>query len=395
MGYELVVHKPIKSWTTIDGDGGQQDAIGFGALREQRKRWGYLCGILIEASASITQTSGSDTITVAEQADMLASISYSDAFGSVCNALSGRQLDNVCEALGILTDAKCPDLKHNATMSGTDAISFSSSWILPFAPGVFTPGNNPAEDLIGAREFSGVKEDATIQIAMIDDDDMDGNFALTSGTYWTVKISPIVAYSDEYLVTHRCEIGTKSVADGSYDVTLPGKGYRSFHAVKVTAQDYSAFAAPTKLSVSVDGNLCENLTPGDTVNRGRGWMGFEAVNQNMDDGQIIVGNLSAMRAARSGVAFQISNAHEADGADAYYHYMFTRAPFADELEADLVQAGIKPAVAQAIRTEYETLTPPNGQRVRLRTAAGAPIGAIPDKRPDLGVQRQLLFADVA
>jgi hypothetical protein len=240
-----------------------------------------------------------------------------------------------------------------------------------------------------------VKEDATVQIAMIDDDDMDGNFALTSGETWTVKISPIVAYSDEYLVTHRCEIGTKSVADGSYDVRLPGTGYRSFHAVKVTAADYSAFAAPTKLSVSVDGFPCENLTPGDTLNRGRGYMGVEAVAQNMDDGQVIVGQLTAMRAARSGKEFQISNAHEQDGADAYYHYLFTRAPFSDELETDLVRAGVKPGVAQAIRTEYETLSPPNGGRVRLRTFAGAPIGAIPDTNPDKGVQRQLLFADVA
>lgn len=393
---QLVALQQSAKKVTDLASGGTERAT-FEGLRGMPGKYSYVGGILIELSASLTQTSGTDTISIAAQQDFLASLTYQDAMGSVCDALTGRQLMNLCEAMGILTVDKLA-LTHGATLSGTDAVSFSTSFVLPFCPGLFTTSNGDKDDFIGCRPLNEVEKAGNLTATVVADgtDPMTGNWGLTSGTTWTLQITPVMVYSDELLITHRTKIGAVGKAAGDTDFTLPGDGLKTVHALKVTAQDYSAFAEPTDMIADVDGVGVLKLVEGDTLHTALGWLGEEPANKQMDDGQLIFAAIqNGFDAKVAGEVIKVTNAHKADAAAAFYSYCYTRAPFGNELESDLIKQGVKPAVARSVRVEYETMESEEGERMRLRTSAGATVDALPDQNPDRAVQRRLLFVDGA
>lgn len=384
-GMPIVDDNAVTSGQTLAGK-------TFDAIPDIADKRTYCVGVLIKLAASLTQTSGTDTITVAEQADFIKSLSYKDAMDSVCEAITGRQLDNILEPAGILTNERMAQpVKYGSTLSGTDAIAYESSWLLPFAPGFFLSSNPSIDDLVGARPAHVVKDTGSISLTVISDSQLDGNFALTSGTKWTVTIVPLMVACDEIIVSHRTKLHAISKAASELSVNLPGDDFRTILAAKVTAADYSAFAEPADPVVTIDGVARTHLCPGDDVNCALGWVSPNPAIKNMDDGQVVFANPQApLQGHPAGRKFAFKNIHKEDAVAAQYLVLEVRAPSAQELANDLAGWGVAAGVAGDIVSEYVNVVPPQGKPSRLSIASGVPAYALPGANKAQGGEKALL-----
>lgn len=373
------IQKTLKKVTTIGAGGG--DTFNFANIQQVKGLYAYVVGAFVRITGSITQTSGTDTLTVKVMRKLLKSLTVTHAEGEWCSSISGVDLCQFLLANGIMTDANLGGWMEDAALTGTSANTVDQSFLVTFAPYWYLAGGQGRDesDLIGAIPVEALKDGGQVSFTVAADGDLTGNFGVTSGTTYTVEVFPEVVYTNKPITWVRTQFHAQAAAANENTFNAPGSGVRQILSLIVGDDAWSSFTQPdtNNLIMSIDDRVVQRLVDGSVINKFRDARATEDYDAQMEDALILMSMLSAPGPAGLPLCRDLSvdHAHLDHGAARYLTFT-AQEPSPEQLEGDLqpyTQAGaetgrrIDPAVAAQVVRDYRTRAKAEGRAYRLRS----------------------------
>ncbi len=360
---------PLQGGSTTTGAlGTVVSGANFGNLTQMPGLFGYVIGVILRVSGTLTQGSATAVLTKQEISNIISSLTLQFGEENWCASVSGRALTNYLCNTGIASlAAKRANFIQDADFANdTNDHALLQYYLLPLAPGMYRETDDSEEDLSGAVPFWAAMNKGQLSYSIVST--LTSAWAVKTATNLTVTCYPEVVYTDQPITWVRTHLFEQSKAAGEDQFDLPGSGKRTIDLATVHSTNYAtAFTGAASPMLNVDGIPVQQLVPGDHLNGIAAMRGYAgAASLNWDDGNIIIAQESPSTAGFiTGSKFQVANWHQTHAAAAKYIVHDFRQPTALEMQDDLAQTkGVGEAVAAEVAAEY--VSPASASDSRLR-----------------------------